>query len=201
MRCTRLPCFEYLRERWRNGHGWTREIRRSAPGEDWAWRCSVAEIDSDGAFSRFPGRQRQMVLLQGAGLQLTIDGGEPLNLLPPHGRAAYPGDAAVEAALLDGPCHALNLIHDPARCEVDILHRPLVGTMVFFSDPAETWLIHLLSGHAAGRQSRHQARAETGDTLLLESDSKGDRFLIDGAGELLLVRIRRPAPDEAPAAP
>ncbi len=201
MRCTRLPSFEYRRERWRNGLGWTREILRSEPGEDWAWRCSVAEVDADGEFSRFPGRQRLMALLQGGGMELQVENGEAISLLPPHDRAAFPGDAEVRARLLDGPCHAFNFIHDPARCTAQMLHRPLVGPMVFFSEPAESWLIYLLNGHAAGKHDRAATRAETGDTLLLEGDRHGGRVLLEGAGELLMLRLRQRAPGAAPAAP
>lgn len=201
MRCTRLPSFEYRRERWRNGLGWTREIARSAPGEDWSWRCSVAELDADAGFSRFPGRQRLMALLQGSGMHLSLEGSEPLALMPPHGRARFSGDAEVSARLLDGPCHALNFIYDPARCEAEMLHRPLVGPMVFFSEPGESWLIYLLGGHAAGKHDREATRADSGDTLLLEGSTAGSRFLLDGAGELLLVRLRQRAPDAAPAGP
>ena len=201
MRSILLPSFEYRRERWQNNRGWTREILR-ADGENWAWRCSIAEIDQDGAFSRFPGRQRLMVLLRGEGLTLQPGGGDPIALEPPHGRATYAGDSEVNAQLKDGPCRALNLIWDPLRCEAELLHRPLVGPMVFFAEAQVFWLIHVLSGRAIDRQ-RHDGRlAEVGDTLLLTADNDhGGRFLLDGGGELLLLRLRALSPDAVPAAP
>jgi environmental stress-induced protein Ves len=204
MRCTLLPSFEYRRERWRNGLGWTREIHSDA-AESWGLRCSVAEIDQDGAFSRFPGMHRDMVLLQGAGLRLLRPDAPSHELLPPHGRASYSGEDAVSAELIDGPCHALNLIHDPSQYEVELLHRPLVGPMVFFIEPSVTWLIYVLSGHAADKQQPKGPAAAVGDSLLLSAgeDSTGGRCLIDGGGELLLLRLRTrpPARGEAPSAP
>lgn len=201
MRSVLLPSFEYRRERWQNSRGWTREILR-AGGANWAWRCSIAEIDQDGAFSRFAGRSRLMVLLRGEGLTLERAHGPPLALDPPHGRASYPGDSEIGARLRDGACQALNLIWDPNRCEAELLHRPLVGPMVFFAEPQVFWLIHVLSGQAADRQRRDGAKADVGDSLLLAPDDrKGGRFLLDGGGELLLLRLRALSPDAVPAVP
>lgn len=200
MRCIAIPSYEYCRQRWRNGRGWTREILR-APGEDWAFRCSIAEIDEDGAFSSFPARRRLMVLLRGEGLDLHFGNGEVLALDPPHGRASYAGDAEVESRLRDGPCHALNLVHDPRRCEAELLHRPLVGPMVFFAEPEVSWLVHVLSGHAGRRRQGEAPLAQAGDSLLLLDDGEGGRLLLDGAGELLLIRLRALHPDAVPAAP
>ena len=203
MRCALLPSFEYRRERWQNGLGWTREILRDAPA-NWGFRCSVAEIDHDGRFSSFPGRQRLMVLLQGEGLQLHCGDGSRIDLSPPHGRASYPGDMPIEARLIDGPCHAFNLIHDPDRFAVEVLHRPLVGPMVFFEEAQVSWLIYVLSGQAGDRQPGQAPLARSGDSLLLSAEAgSGGRLLLDGAGELLLVRLQAlgPPPGEAPEAP
>lgn len=201
MRCTLLPSFEYRRERWQNGRGWTREILRGA-GERWAWRCSVAEIDQDGAFSLFPGRRRLMVLLQGEGLELQGQD-PPISLSPPHGQAVYAGDLALSARLRDGPCRALNLIWDPSRCEALVLHRPLVGSMLFFSEAEAFWLVHVLAGEASAGRRRSGLTASVGDSLLLkpEPGSSGGRLLIDGGGEVLLLRLRALTADAAPAAP
>ncbi|MCK7594069.1 HutD/Ves family protein [Pseudomarimonas salicorniae] len=200
MRCLRIPSFEYRRDRWRNGRGWTREIL-CEEGENWSLRCSVAEIDQDGEFSRFPGRCRLMALLQGEGLRLDFTDAPPIDLLPPHGRASYPGDAEVSARLRAGPCHALNIIYDPNRYEAQLLHRPLVGPMVFFAERDVRWLIYVLSGRAAGRHGETGAEAEVGDSLLLDAGGQPDgRFLLDGGGELLLVRLqaKRPVPCAGP---
>ena len=54
-----LPAFGYQRQRWKNNLGWTREIAREpAAGDDFDWRLSLADIDQDCGFSRFPGCQR-----------------------------------------------------------------------------------------------------------------------------------------------
>ena len=58
---------------WKNGGGSTQEIACWPAGsdmDDFAWRISVATIGRDGAFSRFPGIDRQIMLLDGGGVQL-----------------------------------------------------------------------------------------------------------------------------------
>ena len=72
--------------RWKNDAGWTSEILKVHDGEerdtnDWAWRLSIAEIESDAPFSAFPGVERVLVLLSGNGLRLRFDDGESLSLI------------------------------------------------------------------------------------------------------------------------
>ncbi|MGI4858448.1 MAG: HutD/Ves family protein, partial [Janthinobacterium lividum] len=58
---------------WKNGGGTTSEIAvwpRAASFDAFVWRVSVAEIAQDGAFSDFPGVDRTIVLLSGAGMDL-----------------------------------------------------------------------------------------------------------------------------------
>ena len=53
------------RMRWKNGAGWTSEILRVPDVEDWRWRLSIAEVETDAPFSPFPGVERELVLLGG----------------------------------------------------------------------------------------------------------------------------------------
>ena len=56
---------------WKNGGGITREIVCWPPGsglDDFWWRASVATIDAAGPFSAFPGVDRTIMLLEGAGV-------------------------------------------------------------------------------------------------------------------------------------
>ncbi|RYD84037.1 MAG: hypothetical protein EOP61_40645 [Sphingomonadales bacterium] len=76
----------YTRMRWKNGGGWTSEILKSPAGDDWDWRLSIAEIESDAPFSAFPGINRELLLLSGNGLRLRFDDGESHELHPPHDR-------------------------------------------------------------------------------------------------------------------
>lgn len=93
---------ERTRVPWRNGRGWTWTVAHVADGNgtDDRWRVSLAEITEDGPFSRFSGLERVLVLADGAGLALTVDGVR--HCLDAHGQLRFDGGAAVTCELMDG---------------------------------------------------------------------------------------------------
>ncbi|HMB55911.1 MAG TPA: HutD family protein [Arenimonas sp.] len=188
-----IPANEYRRERWKNGLGWTREILRW-PEENggWDWRVSIAEVDKPGAFSRFEGCDRELVLLAGEGMRLNFaDDGSSIDLLPPHGRHRFSGERDLSADLLAGPTQDFNLIWRRDRIEATLLHRPLVGPMVFFSEDRVCWIVHVLSGQAAFKDQLLPSRLEQGDSALIEPSAHNNnhRLILDGGGELLLIKL------------
>jgi environmental stress-induced protein Ves len=189
---TLLPANEYRRERWRNGLGWTREIlRHPADGDTWDWRLSIAEVEKDGPFSAFPGCDRELVLLAGEGMRLRFEDGDSVTLLPPHARHRFAGERSLTAELLSGRTHDFNVIWRREAVDVAVLHRPLVGPMVFFPEAGVLWFAHLLSGQAVCRDQDRTVRMAQGDSALIHAPETGERTLLDGGGEVLLVRIAR----------
>lgn len=186
-----IPSVDYRRERWRNGLGWTREILRlPSDGVDWAVRLSIAEIESDAAFSSFPGVDRELVLLHGNGVRLRFDGGRVEEVLPPHGRVRFAGEQALHGELVDGTTHDFNLMWRRDAVTAQLLHRPIVGPMYFFTEPDVAWAIHLLAG-----QARFDADADVdlppmqqGDTAWLAAGERR-RHALHGGGELLAIRL------------
>jgi environmental stress-induced protein Ves len=99
-------------QHWKNGGGLTRELLRwpaAAPDSDWRLRLSVAEIARDGPFSPFPGVRRWFVVLAGAGVVLSLPGGERV-LRPGDSPLCFDGAAAPGCRLLAGPTSDLNLM-------------------------------------------------------------------------------------------
>lgn len=195
MRWTHLPAWEYRRERWKNGLGWTREIlRQPSEGDDFHWRVSIGEIERDAPFSPFPDCMRELVLLSGGGLALEVEG-ETTLLEPPHGRRRFSGAAPVQARLPAGPVHVFNLIWRADRFAAQVLHRPLVGPMLFFDEPGVDWLLYLMSGRADLRDQSNAPVLEAGDSLWLQGEGSDPRRLIlAGGGELLALRLE-PSPE------
>ncbi|HEV8695050.1 MAG TPA: HutD family protein [Lysobacter sp.] len=186
-----IPANEYRRERWRNQLGWTREIYKAPDGNDWDWRLSIAEIERDSAFSSFPGIDRELVLLSGNGLRLSFDDGEVHELLPPHDKLRFAGERAVTGELVDGPTHDFNLMWRRDRVQAELWHRPLVGPMVIFAEPGSTWAVHLLAGRARFADDSGLPPLEAGDTAILQAGAERLRHVIEGGGELLVVRVNR----------
>jgi uncharacterized protein len=94
---------------WRNGGGRTRELLAWPSAGDWQVRVSVAEIEADGPFSAFVGIDRCLAVLEGAGVVLSLPGGER-RLRSGDDAAAFPGEAAPLCRLIDGPTRDLNLM-------------------------------------------------------------------------------------------
>jgi uncharacterized protein len=182
---------EYRRERWKNGAGWTREILRMPDQADWNWRLSIAEIERDGPFSVFPGVDRELVLIHGNGLRLRFSDGEVRQLQPPHGRIRFAGEREVTSELLDGPTHDFNLMWRRDAVAAELLHRPLVGPMLFFTEPGVTWAIHLLAGQAKFDQASELPPLWAGDTALLADGEARQRYMLEGGGEILAIKLSR----------
>lgn len=187
-----MPASGYNRMRWKNGAGWTSEILRVPDSDDWQWRLSIAEIEADAPFSAFPGMERELVLLSGNGLRLRFDhdsAGGVHELLPPHHKLRFAGEHAAFGELIDGPTRDFNMMWKRDSCTAQLWHRPLVGTMVMFVDPGEAWAVHMLAGQARFADDSGLGTMQMGDTAILVAEDKRMRHVLDGGGELLLIRV------------
>lgn len=180
--------------RWKNGAGWTSEILKVHGSDerdtnDWDWRLSIAEIETDAPFSAFPGVERELVLLSGNGLRLRFDDGGEHALLPPHDKLRFAGERTAFGELVDGPTRDFNLMWKRERCNATLWHRPLVGTMVMFVAPGEAWAVHMLAGQARFADDSGLGALQMGDTAILAANDSRMRHVLDGGGELLLIRV------------
>ncbi|ODS54131.1 MAG: hypothetical protein ABS40_15120 [Agrobacterium sp. SCN 61-19] len=109
---------EHLKMPWKNGLGITREVI-SKPASDGSggfdWRISLATVGASGPFSVFAGIDRTIAVLQGAGMQLTVDGRQELPLLTASLPFAFSGDAEVQADCLGGETLDLNVMSRRGR--------------------------------------------------------------------------------------
>ncbi|MDF1486497.1 HutD family protein [Ramlibacter sp. H39-3-26] len=114
---------------WKNGGGTTREIACWPPGaglDAFDWRVSVATIAAGGPFSAFPGVERQIMLLDGAGVRLrSAHGAIDHALATPWQPFAFSGDAVLDCELLGGASSDLNLMARRGRVRGEL--RVLAG--------------------------------------------------------------------------
>jgi environmental stress-induced protein Ves len=198
-----LHANDYKRVRWKNDGGWTTEIAREPadPASDFVWRISIADIESDGPFSPFPGVARELMLLAGSGIELDIDDAEPLRLTERFQRVRFEGESRVECRLLAGPTRDFNVMTQRDVLRAEVMGRPLVGSMVLFPEAGVVWLAHLVSGAAEARTDGEAAEIEIGDTLRIDFASRDDgRVVIEGGGEIVLVKLLPPALSPLPLA-
>lgn len=179
------------RVRWKNGGGWTTELARDGDGDDFRWRVSIAQIESDGPFSAFPGIERDLLLLDGAGIELDIDDAPPRRLTRRFERVHFAGEARVDCRLLAGPTRDFNVMARRDAVHAEVVARPLAGSMLIFAEPGIEWLIHVLAGHVEARRGEQTLRAEAGASLHLDfrEAADADHIALDGAGELVLVKF------------
>lgn len=104
---------------WKNGGGVTREVAAFPAGSDlthFDWRVSIAQVRAAGPFSRFPGVDRRMAVLEGR-LALTVDVQPATSLVPGAPPVFFPGDVPAFGEPLDGPVLDLNVMTRRGRFE------------------------------------------------------------------------------------
>ena len=105
-----LHSSDYQRMPWKNGGGTTTEIWKAASLDaQMLWRLSIADVASDGPFSAFPGIDRFIMMIEGKGMELTVDGRSHRldELFQPF---AFSGDAKTDCRLVAGPIRDFNLM-------------------------------------------------------------------------------------------
>jgi uncharacterized protein len=103
---------DYQRKPWKNGGGELLDIVAQPAGaglDAFDWRASIALVQANGPFSRFPGVDRTIVLLDGAGMCLeSTDWRADMDTAFEPVR--FPGEMAVMCTLTDGPTRDFNLM-------------------------------------------------------------------------------------------
>lgn len=189
MRITPIPPEQQPVVRWRNGGGSTREIVRIGPPDGYFWRASLARVEASGPFSAFPGYRRWSCLVDGGPLSLQWEDGRRLDLAPRLRAHAYAGVPAPVGHLEGEAAWVFNLIAAEILDEVQLIPRTLVGSMVFFDQAGCDWLVYLLGGEAQLRLGDTHHWLGSGHAVLLHGDGGGQRAVLEGGGEVVLVKV------------
>lgn len=118
---------------WRNGGGSTWEVAvwpPSAPLVAFDWRISLAEVASDGPFSRFPETDRVLTVIAGSGVRLIFEPGNAVELDAGSPPLAFAGDVPCSATLMTGAIRDLNVMcrRGAYRADVARIGGPAVVT-------------------------------------------------------------------------
>ena len=122
-------------------------------------------------------------------MRLRFDDGSVHDLLPPHDRLQFAGERVAFGELIDGATRDFNLMWKRDCCSAQLWHRPLVGTMVMFVAAGETWVVHVLAGQLRFADDSGLGSMQMGDTAILVANGIRTRHVLDGGGELLLIRV------------
>ena len=90
----------------------------SGSGE-YDWRISLATIRQPGPFSAFPGYLRNISVLEGGGMYLTIDG-QRSALIAPFRALGFNGASGVSCEIVGGPLLDFNVIYREAALRATV---------------------------------------------------------------------------------
>ena len=178
---------------WKNGGGSTTEIAIGPVGaslDAFDWRISMAQVASDGPFSRFDGIDRTLAVIAGGGMELTIGGQAPVVLGHASEPLSFPGDVPTTARLLAGDITDLNVMTRRGQFS----HRVTRVTQPadYASDGNDLAIVLSLDGPTEVRDQAEHARLGHTDAVLIEP-SESATFQIKPAGLCYLIWLRAAA--------
>lgn len=186
-----FPQSAFVSMPWKNGGGSTREILRVPEGsDDWQWRLSIADIAADGPFSAFPGCERSLTLLEGAGMALQF-ADRHCDLRPPYATCRFAGEETPDCSLFDGPTADFNAIWRRDTASIHVERRAMQGSLWCLPELGVSWFVLLLSGCLALKDQEHAPQISVGDGLWLQPEANAPRLMLEGFGEALWLKIER----------
>jgi environmental stress-induced protein Ves len=174
---------------WKNGGGTTLELAVEPTGATLAtgfrWRLSSAEVASSGPFSAFPGLERWLWLLEGAGFEIDFGAHGRAEVCDPLTPLRFSGGWSAEATLIGGPSVDLNLMVDPQAYRVAVESLRVTAPQVIRATEGTTLLFVargtvVLPGLGLYLGRRHLLRLE---------GEEGAWPLAPGLGGAALIRI------------
>ncbi len=167
---------------WKNGGGVTREIAQDIGPDGIIWRLSMADVETEGAFSIFPGLSRILTVIEGDGLELcSADQEREVPYCRPF---AFSGDTPIRSVLRGGRIRDFNVIFDNTviDAEVSILDGP---TQIDLRPGAD--LTYAIFG-VVGDYSCNNVGAKKGTAVLINDGSASVELPL--ASKLLVVRLK-----------
>jgi len=140
---------------WKNGGGSTTEVTVFPPGatfDDFEWRISLATITQSGPFSVFPGIDRTLTLVDGAGVVLDVGNERRVALSEREPVVAFPGETHVTATVDCGVTTDFNVMTRRAACNHQ-LERREVRDFSTLERRSDTTILFLADGESLNLSS------------------------------------------------
>ncbi len=177
---------------WKNGGGTTRQVASAPPAagtSDFDWRISIADVTASGPFSTFPGVERVIVLMGGAGMVLEVDGRiHELTLFEPF---VFSGDADTTCDVAAGPTRDLNVMTRRATVRAEVEVRAVVGSETVDATDADEVVLVVLSGRVSVSGPDLQTALAPLDCAVWSAPAC---FELDGHGKAAVVELHACAP-------
>lgn len=185
-----LRATDYRRMPWKNGGGETAEIAIFPPGASLAgfdWRVSMARVECDGPFSRFPGVDRSLCVLEGNGLRLEVQGHRAVELTPRSAPHEFAADLPASASLLAGPITDLNVMTLRGSWKHTMRRETIVG--IESMAVAGTMIIVVVTGDVTVTSASRSPALATLDALIVEAADVSIELAADRGAELVVIEL------------
>lgn len=144
---------------WKNGKGTTTQIyieptTASVEKNDFVYRLSSAPVEKDGDFSLFPGKNRMLTPIKGAGFSLNDDEYEKFEV------AQFSGDEKIQCKLLKGFILDFGVIYDPKKVKVQARILNLKTDLSFSLEADCEYFFTVLDGEL-NHNGEHLSQLET----------------------------------------
>ncbi|HEY0923661.1 HutD family protein [Rheinheimera pacifica] len=157
-------------QQWQNGGGITHQLCRQDDGQGLLWRLSIAEVASDGPFSRFDNIDRIILLLTGEGFCLHGVGDNPQVLDAPLMPFSFAGETTIHCSLVNGAVRDFNLMtrRDAVQAQLQVL---IIGTAVQTLLIGPQTLLYIASGSINAVLGAKHITLEAQHTLSLSNET------------------------------
>lgn len=172
---------------WKNGGGTTAEVAAFPKGstfETFGWRISMADVTSDGPFSSFPGIDRTLIVIEGDGIELNVEG-VSFRLDRASPKLSFSGEDITVGRLLSGPIRDLNVM--TRRGQFRHRARFVQSGVALLSEETKTAFIVALDSPFDVTLDSTIHSLQVLDTLLLEGMQ--DLIQLSGQGRAILIEI------------
>lgn len=171
---------------WKNKKGLTIELAIEPqdahfPEDEFDWRLSCADIQSDSPFSKFEGYHRQLIVWKGNGITLNEDPVPPLHV------KTFSGSESQDCKLIQGSVRDLGLIFNP-----DKVHSTMMAVKVsnrqkdLHFEKNEVGFVFCSDGNFLLNDQKINSKT----VAFLKNESKVTLDFKDSA-TLILIRIQR----------
>lgn len=173
-------------QRWQNGGGITHQLCREDDADGMLWRLSIAEVASDGPFSRFDNIDRIIMLLTGEGFSLQGVGANPHVLDIPLIPFSFAGETAIHCSLINGSVRDFNLMTRRAAVQADLQVLTIGSEAQTLPLSAQT-LLYVVSGSVDAVLGTEQITLEAQHTLSLSNESRSLHLRSGASAKVIFI--------------
>ena len=179
---------QWQTQRWQNGSGITHQLCRQDDERGMLWRVSLAEVASDGPFSRFDNIDRVIMLLGGAGFSLQGVGANPQVLNKALEPFAFAGEMPIHCSLINGAVRDFNLMTRRGALTASLEVLTLSSEAQIFPPGGQT-LVFVAKGEVETAVNAKRFLLETEHSVLLSNESGTLQLSAISAATVVFIRL------------